>query len=206
MLIRQITQISEAHCGAAVLQMLLENHGVMTTQPLIADKAGVTEVIDEHGMRVDQIATACVRIAPQLIFWYKYQSSLEDIRYLLGRSIPIGVEWQGLFYDSIEEEAESGARVGDEDADYGHYSIITFLDEEAEQLVFADPYKDFSNRQRIMPVGTFLERWWDTNEVMDYTTGRSQIVQDNRLLFFLTEPGENIPIEMGYKQFQLAQR
>lgn len=201
MQLRQITQISEAHCGAAVLQMLLEVCGVVTSQQAIAYVAGVEETIQEHGMRVDQIATACARLAPQLTFWYKYHSSLEDIRYLLDRNIPLGVEWQGLFYNSLEEEAEDG---GDE-SDFGHYSIISFYDEEQEQLVFVDPYKDFVNRNRIMSVHTFLQRWWDTNEVKNHQTGRMEIVQDTRLLFFVTDSGEWMPEEMGYKKFNMIQ-
>lgn len=201
MQVRQITQISEAHCGAAVLQMLLEACGVITSQQAIAHSAGVEATIEEHGMRVDQIATACTRIAPQLTFWYKYNSSLEDIQYLLDRNIPIGVEWQGLFYNSLEEEAADG---GDE-SDFGHYSIISFYDEEQEQLVFVDPYKDFINRNRIMDAQTFLQRWWDTNEVTNRFTGRREVVYDTRLLFFVTDAGEWMPEDLGYKKFNIVQ-
>ncbi len=197
MQIRQITQISEAHCGAAVLQMLLETNGVTTSQEMIAEIAGVVDTIDEHGMRVDQIALACNRIAPHLTFWYKYYSSLEDIKYLLTQNIAIGVEWQGLFYNSLEEEDEAGK----EETDYGHYSIIVFFDEESEQLVIVDPYKDFANRNRIFNIHTFLQRWWDTNEITDRFTGKSEIIEDKRMLFFVTSDEQNLPQEMGFKKY-----
>jgi hypothetical protein len=198
MQINQITQISEAHCGAAVLQMLLENMGVSTDQNTIAQAARAEDTIEEHGMRVDQIAVACNRIAPHLIFWYKYYSSVEDIKYLSARNIPIGIEWQGLFYKSLEEEE---AAAGQEEGDYGHYSIIAFYDEESQQLVIVDPYKDFANKNRIFNMDVFLQRWWDTNEILDPQTGKKEILEDNRLLFFLTDGDTIIPEEMGFKQF-----
>jgi len=197
MYIHQVTQISESHCGAAVLQMLLETLGVTTDQRTIAEAARVENTIEEHGMRIDQIATACNRIAPHLTFWYKYYSSVEDIKYLLQREIAIGVEWQGLFYQSLEEEEEEGK----EETDYGHYSIISFYDEELQQLVLVDPYKDFANQNRVFDLDVFLERWWDTNEIIDHYTTRREIVEDNRLLFFITDSTEVMPEEMGFKQF-----
>ncbi len=201
MQIHQITQISESHCGAAVLQMLLESMGVTTSQQTIVEAARAENTIDEHGMRIDQIAVACNRIAPHLTFWYKYYSSVEDIKYLLQREIAIGVEWQGLFYQSLEEEE----REGKEEADYGHYSIISFYDEELQQLVLVDPYKDFANQNRVFDLDVFLERWWDTNEIIDRYTTRKEIVEDNRLLFFITDSAEEMPEEMGFKQFNAIQ-
>jgi len=200
MQIHQITQISEAHCGAAVLQMLLETMGVTTDQKTIAEVAGVENTIEEYGMRIDQIAIACNRIAPHLVFWYKYYSSLEDLKYLLKKEIAVGVEWQGLFYQSLEEEEAAGK----DDADYGHYSAISFYDEELQQIVIVDPYKDFANQNRVFNLETFLERWWDTNEIKDKYTGKTEIVEDNRLLFFLTTTEEEIPAEMGFKQFNIV--
>ena len=55
MQVHQITQISEAHCGAAVLQMLLETMGVTTDQNTIVAAARAEDSIEEHGLRVDQI-------------------------------------------------------------------------------------------------------------------------------------------------------
>lgn len=201
MQIHQITQISESHCGAAVLQMLLENMGVTTNQQTIVEAARAEQTVDEHGMRIDQIAVACNRIAPHLTFWYKYYSSVEDIKYLLRKEIAIGIEWQGLFYKSLEEEEEEGR----EETDYGHYSIISFYDEELQQLVIVDPYKDFANQNRVFDLDVFLERWWDTNEIIDHHTGKKEIVEDNRLLFFLTNSEEELPEEMGFKQFNAIQ-
>lgn len=200
MQIQQVTQISEAHCGPAVLQMLLETVGVSTDQETITELAGVSETIDEHGTRVDQLALACQRIAPHIQFCYKYLASLEDLKYLLQRGIPVGVEWQGLFYQSLEEEAADVGEDADE-TEFGHYSVVVYLDEDTEQLVIVDPYKDFRQQNRIIDIQTFLRRWWDTNELVDERTGRKTIVNDTHLLFFLTSEELELPEEFGFKEF-----
>lgn len=200
--VQRVTQISEAHCGPAVLQMLLETVGVKTDQATITSAAGATETIDEYGTRLDQLALACQRVAPQVQFWYKHFATLEDIKYLLSRGIPVGVEWQGLFYKSLEEEAADSDDDEDGDqTDYGHYSVIVFFDDENDQLVIVDPYKDFTNRDRIFDVQTFLRRWWDNNEIRDEQTGRVQMVNDTHLLFFVTAIDEWLPVEYEFKKF-----
>jgi hypothetical protein len=172
--------------------MLLDAIGISASQADIARAAGAEQTIDQDGTRVDQLALACSRIAPQTQFWYKYHSSLDDIRYLLSRGYIIGVEWQGLFYESEEEE---------DDDDHGHYSVISHLDEERQAFIIVDPYKDFSNQSRIFEVATFLRRWWDTNDIPDPITGRKKLVEDVRLLFFITPLGEFFPPERNFKPF-----
>ena len=109
MQIHQVIQISESHCGPAVIEMLLDAIGVKWTQAEITRAAGVEDTIEEDGTRIDQLARAVGQLAPQAQFWYKYYSSLSDIQYLLSRGYGVGVEWQGLFYDSEEEEAAEAA-------------------------------------------------------------------------------------------------
>ena len=188
-----IQQISESHCAAAVLQMLLNVLGEDVTQQEITFAAEVEDTIEEHGMRVDQIALACTRIAPHLQFWYKYKSTLDDLRVVLNKGYGVGVEWQGLFYDSEEEEKEDG--------DYGHYSIVSHIDEDKQLVIIVDPYKDFVSQDRIFPIDFFLRRWWDTNEHTDPITGRKRLVEDVRLMFFVTFQGEEFPDHHGFKRF-----
>jgi hypothetical protein len=189
----KVKQISESHCGAAVLEMLLKAMGEDFSQEEIASIAGVEDTIEEHGMRVDQIALACSRLAPHLQFWYKYRSNLDDLRMVLSKGYGIGVEWQGLFYDNEEEEEEDG--------DYGHYSIISHLDEDKQVLVIVDPYKDFSFQDRVFSVNFFLRRWWDTNEIRDQYTGQKRLVEDVRLMFFVTPMLEEFPEYHGFKRY-----
>lgn len=190
---RQFIQISESHCGPAVLQMLLDAIGVTAHQDDITRAAGAEHTIEEHGTRVDQLALACSRVAPQTQFWYKYHASLDDLRYLLGRGYIVGVEWQGLFYDSEDEEEDDG--------EYGHYSVITHLDEDRQAFIIVDPYKDFSNQSRIFSVSMFLRRWWDTNDITDQYTGQKRVVKDTRLLFFVTPLGEYFPPERNFRPY-----
>lgn len=184
-------QISEEHCGPAVLQMLLGSLGIYCTQEEITRQANLEQTIHETGSRVDQLAVACKKLAPQTRFWFKYHSTLDDIRYLLQRGYGVGVEWQGLFYESEEEEEEDG--------DYGHYSIVSYIDEDRQVLIIIDPYKDFSDQDRIFEVATFMKRWWDINEITDPYTGQKRTFEDKQLLFFVTPLNESFPPELGFQ-------
>src|SRR5512144_1191900 len=109
--LRRIEQITENHCGPAVIQMLLENIGVNTTQEEITEAAGATQTIASHGTRVDQLAKAVHQLAPIAKLWYKEKASADDLKYVLDEcKYPVAVEWQGLFED-----------MDDDDDDYGHY-------------------------------------------------------------------------------------
>ncbi len=194
--IRQRVQISESHCGPAVIQMLLEAMGVYVEQEEIAEAGGAAHTIEEHGMRVDQLAIATSKVAPHMQFWYKYHSKLDDLRTILEAGYAVAVEWQGLFYESEEEE-----QAKEPDGDYGHYSVVIHLDEQKGELVIIDPYKDFINQNRIFSVNSFLRRWWDTNEIIDKDTGEKRIIEDMRMLFFVTPLAEEFPAHHGFKRF-----
>src|SRR6266508_4816545 len=131
--LRRIKQITENHCGPAVIQMLLENIGVNVTQEDITEAAGATRTIATHGTRVDQLAKAVQQLAPGAKLWYKEKASAEDLEYVLDVcKFPVGVEWQGLFGD-----------VDDDEGDYGHYSIISNIDQAIDELIVVDAYKNF---------------------------------------------------------------
>ncbi len=200
MKIQQVKQISEAHCGPAVLEMLLRAVGVEATQTQIAAALGIQDIIEEHGVRPDQLGLACTRLAPQTKFWYKYQASLTDVTTVLDRGFAVGVEWQGLFYQSEQEEQSES----DGEGDYGHYSIITFYDQAEQQLVIVDPYKDFVHQDRIFDAAVFMRRWWDTNEIKDQFTGQARIVTDERLMFFVTPAQEIFDSQLGFKIYGLG--
>jgi hypothetical protein len=197
MLIHQVVQISESHCGPAVIEMLLDAIGIKWTQAEITRAAGVEDTIEEYGTRIDQLAKAVGVLAPQAQFWYKYYSSLDDIKYLLNRGYGVGVEWQGLFYDSEEEEAAQNV----DDSESGHYAVVSHIDEELEAMVIVDPYKDFAEQSRIFSLDTFVRRWWDRNELHDPFTGKTQVLEDVRLLFFITPIAEEFPPERRFKRF-----
>ncbi|MBI5670172.1 MAG: C39 family peptidase [Chloroflexi bacterium] len=194
------TQITDSHCGPAVIQMLLANVGVGVTQEQVAEAGGAASTIDMHGMRVDQLAQAVKTLAPEMQFWYKDHSRLNDLIALVSKHrYPVGVEWQGLF-ETVSDILED-TDTEDEEEDYGHYSVVTYVDRRSRQLIIVDPYKDFAHQDRIFSFDVFLPRWWDTNEVTDPETGRAKLVEDYRMMFLITPKGETFPEQRGMKRF-----
>jgi ABC-type bacteriocin/lantibiotic exporter with double-glycine peptidase domain len=190
--LRIIQQISENHCGPAVVQMLLENIGVSVTQEQITEAAGATHTIAEHGTRVDQLAKAVRELAPAARLWYKERASLRNLKYVLEEpKFPVGVEWQGIFDDDPDEQ----------DDDYGHYSVVAHIDQEKDELVVMDPYKDFVDQTRIIKVSVFLNRWWDYNEVVDPQTGARAYKKDQDLFFVVVPMEFAFPADLGMQSY-----
>ena len=189
--LRWIEQITENHCGPAVIQMLLENIGVNASQEEITEAAGAIHTIETHGTRVDQLAKAVNQLAPDARLWYKEKGTAEDLEYVLEVcKYPVGVEWQGLFGD-----------VDEEDDDYGHYSIISHIDNWKDELIVVDPYKDFVDQNRILKISLFLNRWWDFNEVKDPQTGEKIFKKDEQLFFVVAPRNVAFPAELGMQAF-----
>ena len=189
--LRRIEQITENHCGPAVMQMLLENIGVNVSQEEITEAAGATHTIETHGTRVDQLARAVHELAPIAKLWYREKASVEDLEYVLNEcKFPVGVEWQGLFED-----------MDDDDDDYGHYSIIAHIDTVKDEIIVVDPYKDFVDQSRIVKMSLFLNRWWDFNEVKDPETGEKEFKKDEQLFFVVAPLSVAFPAELGMQSF-----
>ena len=189
--LRWIQQITENHCGPAVLEMLLGNIGVNVSQQEITDAAGATHTIETHGTRVDQLAKAVQKLVPIAKLWYKEKASLEDIFFVLEEAkYPVGVEWQGLFED-----------MDDDDEDYGHYSIVAHIDKTRGELIVVDPYKDYVDQNRIIKISTFRERWWDFNEVKDPQTGEKNFRKDEQLFFVVVPLAVSFPAELEMQSY-----
>ena len=189
--LRWIEQITENHCGPAVIQMLLENIGVSVSQEEITEAAGATPTIETHGTRVDQLAKAVDQLAPDARLWYKEKATLKDLEYVLEVcKFPLGVEWQGLFGD-----------VDEDDDDYGHYSIISHIDQWKDELIVVDPYKDFVDQNRILKLSVFMDRWWDYNEVQDPQTGERTFKKDEELFFVVVPRNMSFPAELGMQAY-----
>ena len=189
--LRRIEQITENHCGPAVIQMLLENIGVSVSQEEITAAAGATRTIETHGTRVDQLAKAVHQLAPDARLWYKEKASADDLEYVLDVcKFPVAVEWQGLFDDEDED-----------DEDYGHYSIISHIDKIKDELIVVDPYKDFVDQSRIIKMSLFMNRWWDYNEVKDPETGKKVFKKDEQLFFVVAPRDVSFPDELGMQYF-----
>jgi hypothetical protein len=217
---QRFMQITESHCGPAVIQMLLSREGIDVTQEEVAEAGGAAQLIALNGMRVDQLARAVHRLAPGLLFYYKDHSTISElVRIVLDYRQPAGVEWQGVFEDEEdededddEEEEEDGSEPGgvdqvmlddseSEDDDYGHYSVAVWADRRRRQLIIADPYKDYFSQARIFGFEAFDRRWYDFNEVPDPVTGQPVVVEDDHLLFVVVRRNVLFPRRMGMKLF-----
>jgi hypothetical protein len=185
--------------------MLLSNLGVEVTQEAVAEAGGAGSRLELHGMRVDQLATAVCQLAPTAQFWYKRRAALDELIVLITEHLyPVGVEWQGIFDDDHDTEKagdeEDDEDDEDEEDDYGHYSVITHIDQEKQELIIVDPYKIFAERDHIMGFTEFVERWWDTNEITSAKTGRTRYVKDTRMMFIITPNDTLFPRSLGMKR------
>jgi hypothetical protein len=199
-------QISESHCGPAVIQMLLSNIGVEVTQEDIAEAGGATNLIAMNGMRVDQLGLAVERLAPQALFYYKDHCSIDElIKVVCDYHYPVGVEWQGVFEDE-EDLGTAGKTIllaasETEDSDYGHYSLVVRADRRKRELIIADPYKDYFSQARVFSFDVFDRRWYDFNEVPDAVTGQPILLEDERLMFVIVQRNITFPRRIGMQLF-----
>jgi ABC-type bacteriocin/lantibiotic exporter with double-glycine peptidase domain len=183
-------QVSESHCGPAVLQILLARLGVEVSQEQLTELGGARDTIEDQGTRIDQLALAVRRLGLPARFWYKDHAAMEELTTVVSHHrYPAGVEWQGLFEDREEDEDENG--------DYGHYSIVTSIDRRKGLVHILDPYKDFYRQDRVFALSWFADRWWDTNEVIEPATGRSHIVEDYHVMFVVTPKQARFPASLG---------
>ncbi len=153
------------------------------------------EYIHDRGTRPDELAKAVHEIAPQVQFWYKEHTTIEDLDSLINHfKYPVGVEWQNLFYETIEEEME------DTDGqpwnyDFGHYSIVTAIDVDDDQITMVDPYFEFEETYRYFSLRWFESRWYDINP--QPMPGHQ--TRDDRVSFIITIKGTPFPKLLGYK-------
>ncbi len=210
---QRFKQISESHCGPAVIQMLLGNLGIEVSQEAVAEAGEATHPIEINGMRIDQLARAVRRLAPQVLFYYKDHASIGDlVRMVNDYHYPVGVEWQGVFEDATDQpsteiktvEVEQAILLTDsesEDNDFGHYSLVVRADRRKRQLIIADPYKDYFSQARIFGFDDFDRRWYDYNEIPDPISGKPMLVEDDHYLFVVVWRNVLFPLRMGMHTF-----
>lgn len=187
----RICQISEYHCGPAVLQMLLAHRGVAANQERLTELADMAATIATHGARVDQLARAVAWLRAGVSLWYKTHATVDDLAAVVcGQRCPAGVEWQGFFEDSEADEDWA-------EGDYGHYSIVTRIDRRRGLITLRDPYPDFWSADRVFRLDWFISRWWDVNLVPAPGSGRLRPVEDRRMLFVVTGERALFPAALG---------
>jgi len=179
-------QITDSHCGPAVTKALLGFNGVEVTQDQVVSAAQVTKRLEEHGMRPKDIAKAVAKLAPHLQFLYKNDATSHDLHELIKKQhLPVGVNWQGLFYDSVAEEKRLDPV--DMRGEHGHLSVIIDFEPKKDEITIDDPYSDYFSAPRIFSYKWFSKRWWDKDR------DKEEITQTHRCIFIVVPKNTVLP-------------
>ena len=186
-------QISVYACGPATLEMLFSFVGQKVTQTGLIRSIRAANKIKLYGIDVHDMGKAA-RIAAKgkFVFWKKQMAKISDLDLAINKyKYPVGVEWQGVFYESADE-------------DDGHYGVVTAVNKKKGFLRIADPYFNgyfkFNGVDRRFSIREFYQKWWDTNEISITGTTRKRTVTDTRVMFVITPKGETWPKKLGMKK------
>lgn len=179
----RISQASASHCGPAVLASLYSFLGVKISQRSIVVSLRAQNKIKSLGLNMHDMERASKIIGKSAFsFWRKTNAKISDLDLAVNKyKCPVGVEWQGVFYE-------------DEDEDNGHFSIITKIDKKRDFLRIADPYYKYAGVDRKFKIKEFEIRWWDENIIK----GRN--LHDKRVMFVITPKSDSWPKKLGMKK------
>ncbi|MFH1971066.1 MAG: C39 family peptidase [Patescibacteria group bacterium] len=183
---KRVCQKTDSHCGPAVLEMLFSFVGVYFDQD---EFVNVIEKSEEelriYGITVADMSKIAKILAPEYNFWLKENSSLSNLQQIIKEyGFPVGVEWQGVFYEDADE-------------DDGHYSVVTHIDTVNNIVMLADPYKRFAGSDRTFHIMEFDHRWWDENEILDKLANRKYITREEHMMFLVTPKESIFPETLG---------
>ncbi len=186
----RVKEISNYSCGPATLEMLLSFVGVKVAQTKLIRSIRVQNKIREFGVDIKDMARAS-KIAGKgaFSFWRKQKATINDLNSIVAKfNFPVGVEWQGDFYEN-------------EDEDKGHYSVVTRVDKKEASLRIADPYFNsyfgYNNLDRKYRISDFVKKWWDVNHIKVEGKSKRRPVKDIRVMFVITPKGESWPKKLG---------
>lgn len=174
--LRRVKQTTSSHCGPATLVSLFSFLGVRTSQGRIVRSLRAENKIKDTGLIIKDLARG-VRIVGKgnFTFWKKEDATIGDLDRIVNKhKFPVGVEWQGVFYE-------------DEEGDNGHYCVITEVNRFKGYLKLSDPYKRFAGLDRKFRISDFEKRWWDENG----------LIYDRKLMFLITSKKEQFPRSLG---------
>lgn len=183
---KRVKQITVYHCGPAVIEALFSFLGVHVSQTSQVRSIRAGNRIRSYGLTVKDLAKAAkIAARGKFTFWKKANGKISDLDTIVNKyQYPVGVEWQGVFYEY-------------EDEDSGHYGIITRIDKKTGTLRLADPFYAFAGVDRKFRIKEFLGRWWDENDISVSGTTRKRRVVDNKVMFVITPKGETWPKKLG---------
>jgi hypothetical protein len=180
---KRVRQIDIYSCGPAVLSALFSFLGIRLSQRKVITSLRAQNKIKSVGLNIKDLAKAARAAGKgEIVFWKKAGGKISDLSMVISKyKSPVGVEWQGVFYE-------------DEDEDNGHYGIITEVDKKAGYLRMADSYARFTGVDRRFRIKDFEKRWWDVNRI----DGRN--VVDKKMMFVVTPKGASWPRNIGMKK------
>lgn len=189
----RIRQQSLYSCGPATLEMLFSFVGLKVTQTRLISSIRAQNKIKVYGIDVNDMGKAA-KIAgkKQFDFWRKQKATVNDLNLVLNKyHYPVGVEWQGVFYEN-------------EDEDSGHYGVVTKIDKKSGYMRIADPYFlnyfNYNGVDRKFRISDFVNKWWDTNEIKVAGRSKTRSVVDTHMMFIVTPKGEIWPKKLGMKK------
>jgi len=188
-------QKTDSHCGPAVVKALLGFHKIEVNQDDVVNSGRVRTTIMKKGMRPTQIALAVKSLGQGLNFWYKQNATSRDLEKLIHiYKIPVAVNWQGLFFDSVKEE-----KVKNIIEDRGHYSIVIDINIQKDEIMIDDPFAEYFAIPRIFSYKWFRSRWWDKDEVIKRSTNERNVLKTKKLIFVITPKNVKFPQSLGMK-------
>lgn len=180
---KRVRQISSYHCGPAVLSELFSYVGRNVSQVAVVRSLRAQKKIKKFGLNIDDLAKATNLLGKkEILFWKKRNSTISDVFNVINKyKHPVGVEWQGVFYE-------------DEDEDNGHYGVITKVDMVNNYLRICDSYSSFAGVDRRFKIKVFEKRWWDVNKI------KGKNITDKKMMFIITKKGETWPKKLGMRK------
>ncbi len=186
---KRVKQIDVYSCGPAVISALFSFLGKRVSQKGVIVSLRAKNKIKSLGLNVKDLAKASNAIGrKKFVFWKKTEGKISDLDTVINtHKFPVGVEWQGVFYE-------------DEDEDNGHYGIITALDKKAGYLRMADSFSKFAGVDRRFRIKDFEKRWWDQNEIRVAGTSKRRVLTDKRMMFVITPVDTSWPKKFRMKK------
>jgi ABC-type bacteriocin/lantibiotic exporter with double-glycine peptidase domain len=180
---KRVKQATSSHCGPAVIETLFSFLGLKVTQVSVVRSIRADKKIKKIGLNVDDLGMAVRKLGKgKFTFWKKTGSTINNLSLLVNKyQYPVGVEWQGVFYEYA-------------DGDNGHYCVVTRVNKEGGYLRLADPFSKFVGVDRKFTLKDFQKRWWDVNIVGKKT------VKDRKMMFIITPKSVTWPKKLGMKK------
>ncbi len=180
---KRAKQVTSSHCGPAVVEALFSFLGQKVSQALIVKSIRADKKIKKIGLNIDDLRSSVKKLGKgKFTFWNKTGSTISNLSLIVNKyQYPVGVEWQGVFYEYA-------------DGDNGHYCVVTRVNKEGGYLRLADPFFKFAGVDRKFKIKNFAKRWWDVNII-----GR-KTVKDRRMMFVITPKSDTWPKKLGMKK------